>query len=367
MMNEYLDQSFLGNSLQAYLIAAAILLGGLILKKYISQLFSWILYKIFQKYGKEVGVKKFINLLSGPAGMLVLTGIIYLAFRRLSFPDEWEMVSEKVFGVRFVINQLYEAAVIIGISWLLIRVVEFIGLVLMARASYTASTLDDQFIPYFKSAVQIIIGGIGLMTFLGAVFNLNVISILAGLGIGGIALALAAKETLENLLGSFTIFFDKPFKLGDMVRVGENEGRVEHIGFRSTRIRSLDRRLITVPNKKMVDYELINDTDLEVRRARFNISLVYSTTSDQLRKIMTEILDALNAHPLIEPDPLVRFHEFGESSLNILVIYISRTPEPKDFLKVREEVNFSIMEIVRLNNSDFAFPTRTVMLEKESQ
>lgn len=364
-MREFLEEVYLGNTVESYLIAFGILLGGLIFKKHISNILSWILYRGFMRYGKTVGVKKFLELLSAPFGLLFIIAVIYISFNRLSFPVEWEMASEKVFGVRFVALQIFEGAIIFAFTWYVIRIVEFVGLVMAARAELTESKLDDQFVPFIKSAVKIVVAGTGFVFMLGAVFNLDVVSILTGLGIGGLAFALAAKETLENLLGSFTIFLDKPFKLGDLVKVGETEGRVEGVGFRSTRIRALDRTLVTVPNKKMVDFELMNDTEREVRRAKFTIGLTYSTKSEQLKKVMLEMLDAINQHPLTEPEPLVRFKEFGSSSLDILVIYLARTPDIGDFLKVQEEINFQIMDVVQRNGCDFAFPSTSVYLQKE--
>ncbi|TAH41363.1 MAG: mechanosensitive ion channel family protein [Bacteroidetes bacterium] len=365
IMNDYLNQVYFGNTLGQYLLSLGILVGGLILRKYISNFSSWILYRCFRRFGKTIGVKKFLELLSAPFGFILLIAVFYAAFNRLSFPPEWELVSENDFGLRFIILQLFEGIIIFAITWYLIRIIEFIGLVMAARAALTESKLDDQFVPFFKSALKIVVAGLGFIIMLSAVFNLNVVSILTGLGIGGLAFALAAKETLENLLGSFTIFLDKPFKIGDLVKVGEVEGYIEGIGFRSTRIRALDRTLVTVPNKKMVDYELMNDTEREVRRAKFTIGLTYSTSAEQLKKVMLEILDAVNAHPLTEPDPVVRFVEFGSSSLNILVLYLSRTPQIADFTKVKEEINFQIMEIVQSNDCEFAFPSSTVYLSKE--
>jgi len=364
-MNEFLDQIYLGNTIRDYLLSAGILIGGLILKKYISNFLSWILYRCFRRYGKTVGVKKFIELLAAPFGLLLLITVIYFSFNRLSFPLEWEMAAEKDFGVRFVTIQIFEGAIIFAITWYLIRIVEFVGLVMAARAELTESKLDDQFVPFVKSAAKVVVAGTGFVFMLGAVFNLDVVSILTGLGIGGLAFALAAKETLENLLGSFTIFLDKPFKLGDLVKVGEVEGRVEGVGFRSTRIRALDRTLVTVPNKKMVDFELLNDTEREVRRAKFNIGLLYSTQEAQLKNVVVEIVKAIDDHPLTEPDPVVRFLEFGASSLDILVIYLARTPDISEFAKVKEEINYKIMEIVKRNGCDFAFPSRTVYMQKE--
>lgn len=360
-----LNQTFLGNTVADYLWFAGILLTGLVLKKFISKLLSRLLYGIFKRYGKHIGAEKFINLLSAPFGFLFLVIIVFVASDRLSFPREWNLDPENVFGIRFVLLQLFQGAMVLAITWVLIRLVEFAGLVISARAAITASRMDDQLVPFTKEIIKVGIAGIGLLVTLAVTFDLDVVSLVTGLGIGGLAIALAAKETLENLLGSFTIFLDKPFYVGDMVKVGAIEGRVESIGFRSTRIRSLDRMLVTMPNKKMVDAELINDTDRTVRRARFTIGLTYKSTEEQVKAVVRDIDAALGEHPALEPRHIVRFQQFGTSSLDILVIYFSRTPEIEDFYAVQEEINYTIMAIVRKNNVEFAYPSTTVFLRNQ--
>lgn len=364
-MEEFLGQTFLGNSTRDYLWCVGILLIGLILKKYIAKILSRLLFRLFKKYGHSVGVEKFIQLLSAPVGFLFLVLIIYLAFDRLSFPAEWNLDPDNVFGLRFVLLQVFQGAIVLAFTWVAVRIVEFVGLVMIAKAELTESKLDDQLVPFLKEAIKVLIAGFGFMVMLSVAFEMNVVSLVAGLGIGGLAFALAAKETLENLLGSFTIFLDKPFLVGDHVKVGTVEGRVESIGFRSTRIRAMDRMLVTVPNKKMVDFELINETDRVVRRARFTIGLTYSTKAVQLEAVKKGIEGILSTHPQLEPKYVVRFLAFGASSLDILIVYFARTPELEDFYKVQEEINFKIMEVVKQHECDFAFPSTTVYLKQE--
>ena len=148
-----------------------------------------------------------------------------------------------------------------------------------------------------------------------------------GLGIGGIALAMASKESLENLLGSFTIFFDRPFTVGDMVTVGSVTGVVEKVGFRSTRIRTFDKSIVTVPNKKMIYAELDNLGIRPVIRVKFNLGLTYDTTIEQIKAIVADIQDMINQHEKTDQEGKVRFQEFGSSSLDILVIYYVDSPK----------------------------------------
>jgi len=201
---------------------------------------------------------------------------------------------------------------------------------------------------------------------MGNVFEVNITALATGLGIGGIALAMASKESLENLLGSFTIFFDRPFTVGDTVTVGSVTGKVEKVGFRSTRIRTYDKSIVTVPNKKMIDAELDNLGMRPVRRVKFNLGLTYDTTIEQIKAIVSDIQEMINNHAKTDQEGKVRFQEFGSSSLDILVIYYVNSPKWDDLIDVREDINYKIMEIVKKHNSDFAFPSTTVYLQQNN-
>ncbi|MBA3900887.1 MAG: mechanosensitive ion channel family protein, partial [Bacteroidetes bacterium] len=204
----------------------------------------------------------------------------------------------------------------------------------------------------------------GIFLILSGVFRLDIGTLVAGIGIGGLALALAAKESLENLLASFTIFLDKPFVLGDLVQVGGILGVVEKVGFRSTRLRTLERSFLTIPNKKMVDTELDNLSLRTFRRARFSVGLIYQTTQEQISLIVNDIQEFIDQHPNTNQEGKVRFTEFGSSSLDIMVQYFVDTMDWDVFLNVKQEINFKIMEIVKKHGSDFAYPSTTVFLNQ---
>ena len=235
--------------------------------------------------------------------------------------------------------------------------------------------MDDQLIPFIIEIAKILTYIFALFIIMGNVFDVNITALATGLGIGGIALAMASKESLENLLGSFTIFFDRPFTVGDMVTVGSVTGRVEKVGFRSTRIRTLDRSLVTVPNKKMIDAELDNLGMRPIRRVKFSVGLTYHTSIEQIKKIVADMQTMIDNHPRTtnaegkkskDKEGKVRFDEFGDSSLNIFVLYYVDSPKWEDLIDVRQDVNYKIMEIVKKHNSDFAFPSTTVYLHQNN-
>jgi MscS family membrane protein len=359
--------TFLDNKLSDCTEVIFILLLGFAFRRLISKIIGKFFFKLLSKYASDtnIGVNDFNRLLVNPLAFLVLILTFYLAFERLHFPLAWELAPESKFGLKMLISKGFQMVMIFSIARICLRVVDFFGLILMYRASLTPSKTDDQLIPFFKDSIKVILIIFILFFTLGYVFKLNIASIVAGLGIGGLAVALAAKESLENLFGSFTIFLDKPFVVGDLIKVEGVEGHVEKIGFRSTRIRTLEKSFVTIPNKKMVDSELDNLSLRSQRRGRFNIGLTYNTTESQFKAIINDIKEYIDEHPqTLNGETRVRLHEFGDSSINILVSYLVDTIDLDIYLNVREEINYKIMAIVMKHGSSFAFPSRTVYLEK---
>lgn len=207
-------------------------------------------------------------------------------------------------------------------------------------------------------------GGIAAVAQLG----FPVASLLAGMGIGGIALALAAQKTVENLFGSISLGVDQPFRVGDFVRIEDFVGTVEAIGLRSTRIRTLDRTLVSLPNGRLADMRLESFTARDRLRLACTIGLVYGTTAAQMRAVLEDFERVLRSHPLIWPDAVVvRFKEFGASSLDIEIMAWFRTAVWAEFQAIRQEILLQFMEVVERAGSSFAFPTRTVHLVGEPE
>ena len=361
---EFLQIEFLSNTLLDYSCFIGAILVGLLFKKLISKYLSHLLFKIVGKKGVEVGIDKFDALLTKPIGLFIMLSIIFLGSSHINYPEVWNLDPENEVGLKMLINKGFSLIYVYSIFWIFLKVIDFIGLILNKRAEATENKMDDQLIPFIIEIVKIITYAFGLIVVMGNIFEVNITALATGLGIGGLALAMASKESLENLLGSFTIFFDQPFTVGDIVTVGAVTGVVEKVGFRSTRIRTFDKSLVTVPNKKMIDAELDNLGLRPVRRVKFNIGLTYETTAEQIKAIVTDIQEMINMHTKTNQDGRVRFQEFGASSLDIMVMYFVDSPKWEDLIDVKEDVNYKIMEIVKKHNSDFAFPSTTVYLQK---
>ncbi len=364
METEFLQIEFLSNTLLDYSWFIGAILVGLLFKKLISKYLSHLLFKIVGKKGAEVGVDKFDALLTKPIGFFIMLSIIYLGSSHINYPEVWNLDPENEVGLKMLINKGFSLVYVYSIFWIFLKVIDFIGLILNKRAEATENKMDDQLIPFIIEIVKILTYAFALIIVMGNIFEVNITALATGLGIGGLALAMASKESLENLLGSFTIFFDQPFTVSDIVTVGSVTGVVEKVGFRSTRIRTFDKSLVTVPNKKMIDAELDNLGLRPVRRVKFNIGITYETAPEQIKAIVTDIQEMINKHAKTNQDGRVRFQEFGSSSLDIMVMYFVDSPKWEDLIDVKEDVNYKIMEIVKKHNSDFAFPSTTVYLQK---
>jgi len=190
-----------------------------------------------------------------------------------------------------------------------------------------------------------------------------VASLLAGLGLGGLAFALAAQKTVENLFGALSIGLDQPIREGDFVKVEEMVGTVEAIGLRSTRIRTLDRTLVSIPNGRLADMRLETFAARDRIRLACELGLVYETTEGQMREVLAGLEAVLRAHPLIWPDAVVvRFKQFGAFSLDIEIMAWFRTSDWGQFQGIRQEVLLQFMGVVQAAGTSMAFPTQTLHL-----
>lgn len=371
---EFFTQQFLGNSIQNYCIFAAILLFGLLFKRLFSRFLSRLMFRFFMRIQTGADPKVFVDLLIRPVEVLILFLVLYLAINQLDYPLQ-EVIFRRTSLLNSipsvtevtlieVIDNLFLFLFIVSAFWIFLRIIDFIAYVFEYKAALAESKTDSQMVPFMKELSKIMAIVVAVFVILGAVFNLNVATIIAGLGIGGIAVALAAQDTLQNLLGSFTIFADKPFVVGDLIRIDQYEGTVEKVGFRSTLIRTLDKTLVIIPNKKMVDSPLENLSLRNLRRMKFIIGLKYATPSETMKKISLEIEKFVNEHPLTSNDTLVSFDSFGDSSLNIQVLYFIEIVDYNEYMHIREDINYRIMQIVSENGADFAFPSQTVYHEQ---
>lgn len=367
MWENILQRTILDNTVENVLWFFGIILIGLILKRLLSKILTAFVFRFLKKYSTGVSSEKLYLLLQKPLNIFILLITFYLAFQYIDFPPSWKMTPTGKFGFKMGVYRIFQVAIILSITWIILRIVDFFGLIMLHRASQTESRADDQIIPFLKESIKVIIFILSIFFILGSVFKLNIASLIMSLGIGGLAIALAAKESLENLLGSFTIFLDKPFVIGDLVEVGGITGNVEKIGFRSTRIRTLEKSYVTVPNKKMVEAELNNLSLRTYRTVKFNLAVTYQTPAEKIKLIVKEIQELLDKHEhIFHEESKARLYEFGESSLNIMVQYLVTSMEWAKYIDIREDINFKIIAIVQKHQGRFASSTTVFVNNPEN-
>lgn len=267
-------------------------------------------------------------------------------------------------GQRFL-SGLLRAGGLLVVFWALWRCVDLAVTILSGSRWGMLGSSTRALVQVGQRLAKAILLALGLLAVL-AELGYPVAGLVAGLGIGGLALALAAQKTVENLFGSLALALDRPFGVGDFVRVEDLVGTVEVIGLRSTQIRSLNRTLITIPNGRLADMRLESFSARDRMRLSCIIGLVYDTTPAQMRRVLEGLEGALRSHPRIWPDAVVvRFKELGASSLDIEVMAWFETAEWSEFQLIRQEALLRFMEVVEQAGASFAFPTRTVHLVAE--
>lgn len=232
-------------------------------------------------------------------------------------------------------------------------------------AQKTSNKFDDLLAPLISRTIKItvlIVGGFSI----AEILKLPISSLLAGLGIGGIAIAMAAKDTIANIFGSLTVLVDRPFSIGDWVVIGDVEGTVEHLGFRSTRVRTFYNSLVTIPNAELLTAKIDNMGERSYRRIRTMLSLTYDTPPEKIEAFCEGVRDLIKKHPLTRKDYYhVYFNAFNESSLDILLYCFLKTPDWAEELKGKHDLFLSIISLAKKLNVEFAFPTRTLFLNKD--
>lgn len=273
-------------------------------------------------------------------------------------------------GVSVIARQqfgyLAEIVAWIALGWFFWRIIdafgEISGVRMVERGHFGALSA----IRFFRRSGKVVIAAVAAIAALSTL-GFNVTAGIAALGIGGIAVALGAQKTVENLVGGLTLIADQPVRVGDFCRFGETLGTVEDIGMRSTRIRTLDRTLVTVPNGEFSALQIENYTRRDQFLFRPTLALRYETTPDQIRYLLVALRELLYAHPRVDPDPArVRFLGLGADCLNVEIFAYVNAVEFGDFLEVQEDLTLRIMEIVAESGASFAFPSHTLYMAKDT-
>ena len=247
--------------------------------------------------------------------------------------------------------------------WALYRLAGIIGSYLVRVAEQTTSRLDETIMRFSSQVIRVVIVAFGIVV-VAQQLGYDLGGVVAGLGLGGLAFALAAQDSLANLIGYVAIISDSTYKVGDLIQVEEIEGFIEDISLRSTRVRKRDRSLVLLPNQYMANHPITNWSRLRRRQIRMTIGVTYSTTADQMEALLAALHSMLQTHEKVLPDTImVEFVEFGGSSLDILVMALVKAVRWEELQTLKTDINIRIMRLLAEQGLQIAFPTRTVWIE----
>jgi len=346
---QFLSVQFLGNTAKQYLIAV----GAFIVALIALRIFEFLVMKKLRKIVDHT-ITKFDNILLKSVERILSPSIyfligLYASTQFIEVPNFMEK------GIRYItlITLIYYATK--GIQ----DMIEY-GVERMAQKK--GSEADASVTKLLNKVLKVVLW---IIAFLLILSNLgyNISSLIAGLGVGGIAIAFAIQNILQDLFSSFSIYFDKPFEIGDFIIIGNDMGTVEKIGLKSTRLRTLEGEELIISNQELTKARVHNYKRMEQRRVTFSFGVTYDTPSEKLSRIPGMVKEIIDKIDLAETDRVV-FTEFGDFSLKFETVYHVDTPDKTQALKIQEQINLKIKERFEENNIEMAFPTQTIQLQK---
>lgn len=352
---DFWDYTFLDEKVSDYIWCAGIILGTILLKKPLSALMARISNSITARFVHVQAERRLGTLVREPIGRLLQVILYYVALMRIDpLLDKYDIYHHRT-GHKVVTVSIGEAVdliflffFIIFLTQVLSRVIDYIYYRQINKAQHEHRNDRLQLLPLIKDMAKLLLWTISSFWILGSVFHVNIPALVTGLGIGGVAIALAAKESVENLFAAFTILTDKPFNTGETIRLGDLEGAVERIGFRSTRMRASDGSAYIVPNQKLVGENLVNLSRRDTRGVKITVNIKYGIPHDTLDAMIAELkMEIKKVMHLIDPLEIT-IDTFGVNVLQLIINY--HLPNPLDsettLAAKKQEVNMLVYNVV---------------------
>lgn len=349
---QFLSREFLGLRVSQYLLVLFALVATFVFTRYMLGYLLKFLERSFSRDGNENFASLFFHKIRTPA--MVCAAVVGLYFACIVVVEEKESIK--------ILNRAAAVVFWLGAFWLILNIFD-VFFMRMETAFGGKSASAASLINFLRKVVKSVITIIALLSILDNI-GANVNAILASLGIGGMALAFASQDTIANFFGSVSIIIDRPFIVGDWIQTLSYEGNVEAIGFRSTRIRTFTKTLVTIPNSVLAKTSVENFSRMPMRKAVEVIGFTYDATADQLEAVIPEIKAAVLATDGVDKNSVsVRFAGFGDSSLNIRLVYYTKKINYDFHMDVRAKIDFAIMRIAAARGLSFAFPSTSVYVE----
>ena len=349
--NFWID-SILSLPLMKISFAVGLFLFFLFLRRIFGLIVIKFLKKIFIKSKNEIDDKS-IKILLGPVSFI----FIIIGFNAFLY-----MLDAKTPFTSKVSNSL----IVFDLFWLFYLLVDFSRSIFEMLTKRYSISLSKEIIKLLERFFKFVVISIGIMSLL-QVWGINISAFVASLGLGGLAFALAAKDNAANIFGSIAILADKAILVGEWIEVDGIEGVVMDIGMRTTKIKTFENSIVTIPNQIIANTKIINHSRRDERRIKFRVGLTYDTTSSQIQKIVNELKEMIASHPDISKRSLqiVNFERFSDSSLDIFIYIFANSSDWKKYLSIKEDINLKVIKIVEDNGAKFAFPSRSIYIEKE--
>ncbi|MDR1667061.1 MAG: mechanosensitive ion channel family protein [Bacteroidales bacterium] len=341
-----LEQVFFGNSIKAWAISLAIIAGAILLNKCIVLFNRRVIKKATAKSSGHLDNLLFESL-EKPLVLGIMLVAIWVVVHRLNMEPT----------IRDTIEKAYQMLTVVNVTWFFSK---FLGGLM---DEYGHRTFNARFLPLLKRGIVIAVWIVGLVTALNNI-GVKVTTLLGALGLGGMAIALAAQDSIKNIFGSITIFTDAPFRLGDIIKFDGFEGVVLDIGIRSTRIQTYENRMVTIPNYKLMDAVVINISREPSRKVTVKLGLTYDTSPQKMQEAIELLKDIPQAVLDIENTVTAYFSDFGDFAMVITCHYFIK--KGRDIFETTSRVNFEILRRFNDAGLNFAFPSQTVYLEKTS-
>ncbi|WP_127129116.1 mechanosensitive ion channel family protein [Pseudoflavitalea rhizosphaerae] len=364
-MDKFLDTVILDNTIRSYLMVAGTILLVLFLKRFLSRYIAGLLFRVVRKIAKGIDKPSFVNLVMSPLETFLLLVVSIISLDKLTFPQALNVQVYKI-SLHSLIDGLAIIVVIITFIWLLLRIIDFIAMILHQKAEQANDQQDNQLVVFFKDFFKVMFVIIGFLMVLKFAFSYPITNLITALSIGGAAIALSTRESLENLIASFIIFIDKPFMVGDVVKVQAVTGTVEKIGLRSTRIRTDQKTYVTMPNKQMVDSVMDNLSLRTQRRAFMQLELSAETSKETVQQLVLGIQHLLQLRKDQVESSSVFLADIVKNSFIVQLEFFTAPIPIADFNALRQDFFLSVIDLMEEMNIRLAAKENEIVVTKEN-
>jgi len=354
----FLDYMYMGEKVSNYLLFAGITVATYFLKKPMAALVTRISSRLAARFSYMRHKGTIRNMLFKPMERLLQTILYFVAINQMDGLLDKVAIHHSIgtggkINIRFgdVVDHVFLFLFIIFLTQVITRFIDFFYYLRIGKAQLEKNNERLQLLPLFKEMTKLISWTLSIFWILGSVFHVNIPALITGLGIGGVAIALAGKETVENFFAAFTILSDKPFQTGDTIKLGDIEGIVERIGFRSTRLRNTDGSAYIIPNQNLVSQNLINMSLRDNRGMKVVVNMKYGISHDALMQLIGKLKDEIKAMPVVKEPIEINIETFDKETFQLLISYQLPHPLPDDakLISLKRDINMKVYEVIAAN------------------